>query len=512
MVILFNTVVYMSWISLFVGLFLMIIRWGIGRKLPAIVRYALWMILLFRLIIPGSLSSETSLFNLYPVTVSKQVVNKGFDKYNKEENVIFMNQNTQVNEATKQIKIYDRVALIWGMGVIGLMSLFILTYVYMMNKFREAILCRKVPIDEASANFIKKEKIRIYSLEGLKTPVVCGVFKPRIIIPTCLVNSENEIILKNVIRHEIVHIQRKDYLVKLVALFIACIHWFNPIVWRALILVYRDMEQACDEKVVQGVAEDIRREYAQSLLSFAIQKPEKENIVGVAFGESNTKKRIKGILKYKRPNVKIKLLSCVVFIVSIFLIATDASIQIQSVRLESLKQQKQEMWAELDEVSTNIIEVAIVSQDKNFNKHNGIDITAMIRAGFNNLSSNAPKQGGSTITQQLVRNICDFGSLGGIGKKRSEIYTAIELEKNYSKEEILEAYLNSIAFGNDIIGIKKACSTYFSKQPLEVTREEAAQLMAIVDNPSRYNPISQKENNGLKAQMILEQLNEMTNN
>lgn len=506
----FNIIVYMSWISVFVMLFLMGLRYIIGRKLPARVSYVLWGILLFRLIIPISFTSEVSLFNWYPITAVQQLVDKELDGSRVEGNNIVMENMLMLQTDTN--KIYDVIPWIWLVGVISLMGVSIIAYIYMANKWREATLCRGVMIDEESEAFLKKEKINIYSIEGLKTPVVCGILKPRIIVPTNLTNRDNKNMINHVIRHEIVHIRRKDYLIKLIALFVTYLHWFNPIIWVGLMLFYQDMEIACDEKVVQEMPLNLRKEYAQALLSFTIQKPMKKNIAVVAFGESNTKKRIKGVLKYKKPSIKRKVLSYVVCIVSVFLIATNASIKIYSLDLQELKLQRQELWIDLDEISKHIIATAIVSQDKNFDSHNGIDITAMLRAAANNLDDSMQKQGGSTITQQLVKNLCDYEKTSKITKKRSEIYTALELEKNHNKEEIIEAYLNSITFGNGIIGIKEACRIYFDKLPSEVTRQEAAQLIAIIDNPNRYDPITQKENNKERAQMILDRLDAMMNN
>lgn len=503
MVRLFYSIIYMSYLSIFVGVILMIVRGVIGRKLPAIVSYVLWGVLLIRLTVPISLSSEISVFNLYPITTNNQLVDLELMDQDEIKNSVLVDNSSQIESNTLKSRVYGLLPLVWFMGTMSLMILAIIAYLYTIRKFDEAIICKNRMIDKVLDEIGSERRIRVYTLAEVKTPVVCGIFKPKIIIPTYLINEENEKILKYVIYHEVIHIKRKDYIIKILAILVACVHWFNPVVWMALVLDDQDMERACDEKVIQEAKGDIRKEYAQALLSFTVECSDKENRVVVAFGESNVKKRLKGVLKYKKPSIKIKLLSCSLVMIFTFLLATNASERMQAIDLNHLKQQRQEAWVDLENMSSYLVEAAIVSQDKKFNEHNGVDMLAILRASLNNWGANESKQGGSTITQQLVKNICIFSEVNPLIRKRSEIYTAIKLERNHTKDEIIEAYLNCIAFGNGTVGVKEAATYYFNKEPLEITKEEAAQLMAIIDNPSKYDPIQQKENHEAKTKNIL---------
>ncbi|AFA50087.1 transglycosylase domain-containing protein [Acetobacterium woodii] len=506
---LFNIIIYMSFISVFVFAVIILVRGTIGKKLPAVVRYFLWAILIFRLIVPISFSSEASLLNFYPVTIQSQVSNSE-EKESLNEHTNVSNLKEEQSTGNEIINIESNyIPVIWFMITGMLMGFFVVTYIFTMNRFQVAIICQKQELGEMLFHLANQKKIKIYKMDGLKTPVVCGIIRPKIIIPAYLIAKENETILKNAIQHELVHIQRKDYLIKLVALFVACIHWFNPIVWIALILGNRDMEIACDEKVIRHEPAEKRIEYAQALLSFTLKPEERENATLIAFGESNTKTRLRAVLSYKKPKLKVKLLSGFIVVAIVLLVATDASSKIELVNLDLLKQQNMDEWVELDDVSPYIVQAAILSQDNNFKSHNGIDIMAILRAGFNDLKGNKPTQGGTTITQQFVNTVCKFDGAQGIGKKRSEMYTAIKLEKNYSKDEIIEAYLNCIYFGNDIIGIKNAAGYYFNKQPSELTKEEAAKLLAIIDDPSMYDPMKQPGNNEIRAQTILDKMDEI---
>ncbi|OSB12382.1 M56 family metallopeptidase [Paraclostridium bifermentans] len=505
MIALFNTIIYMSIASTIVAFIIILTRIVIYRRLPSLISYFLWSILLFRLIVPISFSSEISLFNLYPITIKVQSVDY------KISNSEYSDNNTENTKETTYRKdkdskniSYENLARVWAMVSVLLIIASVSAYIYTYNKFKEAIVCNELEKDELIKGIIKKEKIKIYKFSNLNTPIVCGIFKPKIIIPNYLLEEKNKKILINVLRHEMVHIRRRDYIIKLIALFITCIYWFNPIIWLSLILLHKDMERSCDEKVIKSSSKDIRREYAQALLTLAIKN--KVNVSVLAFGESNTKKRIKGILRYKKSNFVIKILCIFVFITIAIFVATDASSNTKLINFSELKQQNTKNWVELEDISSYVVEAAVVSQDKDFKNHNGIDATSIIRAAINNMNSTNPKQGGSTITQQLVRNVCEFEKNNFFDNKRNEIFTAIKVDKVYSKNEIMEAYLNCINYGNDIVGIKNASLYYFKKKPSDLTKEESAKLMAIIDNPIMYDPINKKDNNEKKANIILKKI------
>lgn len=139
-------------------------------------------------------------------------------------------------------------------------------------------------------------KENIFEVRNLKTPFVLGLIKPKIYLPHGINEEERYYILL----HEQIHIKRKDHIVKVLAFFILTIHWFNPLVWIASILMGKDMEFSCDERVLKEVKEDIKKSYAATLLALS----SKRFIINgspLAFGEGDTKVRIKNVLNYKRP-------------------------------------------------------------------------------------------------------------------------------------------------------------------------------------------------------------------
>lgn len=140
-----------------------------------------------------------------------------------------------------------------------------------------------------------------------------------------------------------------------------------------------------------------------------------------------------------------------------------------------------------DTISQHTKNAFIAIEDKRFYSHNGIDFRALIRALMNNLKSSSYKEGGSTITQQLIKNT-HLSSEKTLKRKIEEIKLALELEKEYSKDEIIEKYLNTIYFGDNCYGIKSASVHYFDKQPDQLNINESAMLAGIIKAPSSYSP------------------------
>lgn len=141
----------------------------------------------------------------------------------------------------------------------------------------------------------------------------------------------------------------------------------------------------------------------------------------------------------------------------------------------------------IEEIPLTLINAFISIEDKRFYEHNGIDFKGILRASVNNIKNFSFKQGGSTITQQLVKNTHLSGEKT-LKRKILEFKLAKKIEKKYSKEEILEKYLNTIYFGENCYGITSACKHYFDKKPIELTLNECAVLAGIVKAPSLYSP------------------------
>lgn len=134
----------------------------------------------------------------------------------------------------------------------------------------------------------------------------------------------------------------------------------------------------------------------------------------------------------------------------------------------------------------------ISAEDKNFYSHHGLDYKRMLRAALTNLRAGSFKQGASTISQQLVKNT-QLSNEKTLTRKLKEIKLTRQLEKKYSKDEILEMYLNTIYFGHTCYGISEAADFYFGKEPSELTLSEGAMLAAVIRSPNNYSPFTNSE-------------------
>lgn len=148
---------------------------------------------------------------------------------------------------------------------------------------------------------------------------------------------------------------------------------------------------------------------------------------------------------------------------------------------------KRSDYITIDNISSNFLEALVAIEDNRFYKHGGIDIKSIIRATVANIKAKRIIQGGSTITQQLAKNLFLDGNQD-ISRKISEILIARNIEKLYSKEEILELYANVVYYGNGYYGIKDASYGYFNSAPKNLTLNQGSLLAGLLQAPNSYNP------------------------
>lgn len=306
----------------------------IGKKLPGIFNYALWAIVLFRLLIPFSVPSEFSIYNVLPLnekvitqsttplssTIIQQDIKNINLPVNNSTDPLEINKNplsisTDTTHSDYKQKIISIASWIWLIGVFALFLFSIYTYLRTLHRLKEAVLYRQYDLIFKCAKKLKmKRKIKVYTSNRVFTPVVCGMFKPRIILPVDIYQSYDESVLEHIITHELVHIKRFDYVLKPISRLVLCVYWFNPLMWIAFKMAQKDMEISCDEKVISVFDHDIRGEYALSLIKLA----EKQNLLSydglLAFGERNIKRRIKSIMNFKKAGLFIGFVSIILLV------------------------------------------------------------------------------------------------------------------------------------------------------------------------------------------------------
>ena len=161
----------------------------------------------------------------------------------------------------------------------------------------------------------------------------------------------------------------------------------------------------------------------------------------------------------------------------------------------------QNKWSKIDKISNNLKNAVVSVEDKNFYEHNGFDYLRIFKAFIKNIKNKMIVEGGSTISQQYIKNaFLDFNKTWS--RKIKEALMTLNLEVHYSKDEILEAYLNTINYGLGNFGITNAASFYFNKKVSDLTLEESLILAGIPKNPSNYNPVSNYEKSIQRAKVV----------
>ena len=151
-----------------------------------------------------------------------------------------------------------------------------------------------------------------------------------------------------------------------------------------------------------------------------------------------------------------------------------------------------EHFVKIDNISKDYLNAVIAVEDHRFYDHGPVDFIAIARAIFTNLKESDFQEGGSTITQQVSKNVL-FTQERSLSRKLGEVFGAYDLEKNYSKNEILELYVNTCYFGEGYYGIYDASMGYFKKEPKDLTLYEASLLAGVPNAPSVYNPVANPE-------------------
>ena len=293
------------------------------KKTPKVISYALWGVVLFRLLCPVSIGSSFSLYNLFDAPTEESGAVTSVIEY-VPSNIVHTEYpsvalpvpgiSDAINEALPQGQeqlVADPIeapmsiaTYVWMIGVLGMVIYSIVSYVRLRRT-----LSVVVPLRD-----------NIFIADDIKSPFVVGLFRPKIYLPCNLGDKEQEYI----ILHEQHHIKRLDHVMKALAFLALAIHWFNPLVWVAFVLASKDMEMSCDEAVIRKVDGDVRADYSASLLTLATGR---RIIAGtpLAFGEGDTKGRINNLSKWKKPAVWVVLLAVVACVILAISLLTNPS-------------------------------------------------------------------------------------------------------------------------------------------------------------------------------------------
>ena len=292
-----NMSISASWIVLAVLLLRLLLK-----KAPKWITVLFWGIVAIRLISPFTIESAISLIpsveTINPEIMMSETptINTGIPIINNTVNPIISgtfspDPAASANPLQILIPIFS---VIWVAGIVILLAYTLISFWRLRRKIGMAISLRD----------------NIYQSENVISPFVLGIIKPKIYLPFNITEQDME----HVIAHEQAHLRRKDHLWKPLGFLILTVHWFNPLMWLAFVLLCRDIELACDEKVVKEFNTEQKADYSQALLSCSVNR-RMIAACPLAFGEVGVKDRIKSVLNYKKPAFWIIVVAIIVSII-----------------------------------------------------------------------------------------------------------------------------------------------------------------------------------------------------
>ncbi|MCL1838519.1 MAG: M56 family metallopeptidase [Propionibacteriaceae bacterium] len=257
------------------------------KPLPRRWVYPLWGLAFFRLMMPFTLPTDWSLFNLTGSLVKRLVTIETVIPVPRPTwNLTAMNwigaaeQYAPLVFKTESLRqVFSVAALVWIIVAVAGLATAVILYVLTRAELNKAQLIEG----------------NLYHADTVTSPVLIGLIRPKIILPSSLDPDSAE--GRMVLAHEQVHLHRRDNLWRLLAIGLACLHWFNPLAWVMLRAFFTDMELATDELVVKKFAPAQRRSYAKALLRFSDTKP---TLVSAGFGHSGVRVRVTNVLNYRR--------------------------------------------------------------------------------------------------------------------------------------------------------------------------------------------------------------------
>lgn len=258
------------------------------RRAPKWISVLLWGLVAVRLLLPFSIESALSLLpsgETVPgeiLQAEKPAIQSGIPSVNAVVNP-FLQESfapTPENSVNPMQVVTEIAAWVWIVGVAGMMLYFFVSVFLLKRKLREAVLVKE----------------NIWACDGVDTPFLLGLFRPRIYLPSFLAEEDAAF----VIAHETAHLKRKDHLWKPLGFLLLAVYWFHPLLWVGYILLCKDIELACDEKVLAELGEESKKPYSNALINCSAPR-RMISACPLAFGENGVKSRVKSILHYKKP-------------------------------------------------------------------------------------------------------------------------------------------------------------------------------------------------------------------
>ena len=299
-------------------LMVLALRLFLKKHLPRGIFPALWCAAAVRLLLPITIPSHLSVWNLLHTSVAAQADGVISDVLTPFPSLA----TNSTAEPAADITGISPMLLIWLVCAILLAAYFAVGYACMVRQFRGTRLAPQPSIDALLDRFRFSRDPHICVSNSRRAPLTFGVFRPTVLLPEDLPVGDAQFQL--VLAHELAHIRRKDCLRKLLLTVCLCLYWWNPLVWMMVWLANRDMELACDEAVLRALGPDCRKAYALTLLDMAQRNPKSAPLCS-GFARSSAEERIRAILSFKRIPAWVGICVSVLFVLTASVFTTQAA-------------------------------------------------------------------------------------------------------------------------------------------------------------------------------------------
>lgn len=294
---LFNMSITAGWLILFILFFRIVLK-----KAPSWTKCLLWGVVGLRLVLPFSIESILSLVPSVETLPQSNIISteapqidSGFSTINQAVNPIIAETYTEYGNQFPTV-----ISVLFVVWIIGLVIMAIYGFVSYSTLYVRV-----------KASIVHKENI--YLCDNIDTPFILGIIKPKIYMPSGFSNEQME----HIVAHEKAHLKRKDHWWKPIGFALLSVYWFNPMIWIAYVFLCRDIELACDEKVIKDMRNVDMKGYSETLVNCSSMR-RKILVCPLAFGEISVKGRVKAMLNYKKPAfwvIAVAVTSCVVIAV-----------------------------------------------------------------------------------------------------------------------------------------------------------------------------------------------------
>lgn len=301
----FNMSISAGWLVLAVVLVRLLLK-----RAPKTVSLCMWALVAWRLVCP---IAPESILSLLPsgetipqniVHMETPAVHSGISTLNSTINpYLAQTMAPQTGDSVNPMQIAVVVAaVVWLCGAAGMVLYALIGYIRIRLRVREAMRLQD----------------NIYMCDRVATPFILGIFRPRVYLPSAMRAEDKEYVLA----HEAAHLSRRDHIVKPLGFLLLSVYWFHPLVWVAYLLFCRDIELACDERVIRTLGTDAKKPYADALITASASR-DALSVCPLAFGETGVRGRIKAVLQYKKPAFWLMAVSVAVCIALVITFLTN---------------------------------------------------------------------------------------------------------------------------------------------------------------------------------------------